>query len=503
MALIKEVSKRNVEEREKEEIFKKIDCYLEKNFENKTVKFLDLGVKIVRLEIYSIEFLPHIEKQLSYPLKDNSDKFDATLKVWREENIDFFPTKVVDELSFKNNLKLRIQKMAGQIERIKCKVFDDKFSRFKPIFQNKNTKSAKTIEAIDKDNNTYYYALENLDSEELIKEGHLFVQSLNEILKTPFSNLVHGACVGIDNIGALFCARGQRGKSTLAVLSLLKGFEYVSDDYLTLEKKNNKLFASPIYSIITLSPKMYNKLYCYLDECRFVSNNARKDKYVINISKYHNQFKKNYPIELCIFPEITNDDEPSIVLCEKSRAIVQLIHSTLSQMKDLNDRELVYKLYNMVKDLDFYKINLCSDIEKNTELLRKFLKNFKTGKRQKIDEGKILKDITFDIASLIDTKDYTIYVMNKFASNLYQNLLNGFSKDDILNELKKIENMPITIVDEFNLFYEVLKQKRFLDNINHIGNINSVYIKPELAFLNKYKLSIIEYRQDIKNELIR
>ena len=217
--------------------------------------------------------------------------------------------------------------MAGQIERIKCKVFDDKFSRFKPIFQNKNTKSAKTIEAIDKDNNTYYYALENLDSEELIKEGHLFVQSLNEILKTPFSNLVHGACVGIDNIGALFCARGQRGKSTLAVLSLLKGFEYVSDDYLTLEKKNNKLFASPIYSIITLSPKMYNKLYCYLDECRFVSNNARKDKYVINISKYHNQFKKNYPIELCIFPEITNDDEPSIVLCEKSRAIVQLIHS--------------------------------------------------------------------------------------------------------------------------------------------------------------------------------
>ena len=172
-------------------------------------------------------------------------------------------------------------------------------------------------------------------------------------------------------------------------------------------------------------------------------------------------------------------------------------------MKDLNDRELVYKLYNMVKDLDFYKINLCSDIEKNTELLRKFLKNFKIGKRQKIDEGKILKDITFDIASLIDTKDYTIYVMNKFASNLYQNLLNGFSKDDILNELKKIENMPITIVDEFNLFYEVLKQKRFLDNINHIGNINSVYIKPELAFLNKYKLSIIEYRQDIKNELIR
>ena len=73
--------------------------------------------------------------------------------------------------------------------------------------------------------------------------------------------MVHGDIVGLNDNGVLFCARGQRGKSTLVVLSMIDGFEYVSDDYLTLEKENDKLYAHPIYSIITLSPRMYNELF--------------------------------------------------------------------------------------------------------------------------------------------------------------------------------------------------------------------------------------------------
>ena len=118
----------------------------------------------------------------------------------------------------------------------------------------------------------------------------------------------------------------------------MKGFEYVSDDYLILHKKDNQLLSSPIYSIITLSPVMYNRLYDYLNGSQFVSNNARKDKYVFNISNFHDTFKQNYPIKLCIFPEIVSDKEPSIKPCtleEKGRAIVQLIQSTLMQTQDL------------------------------------------------------------------------------------------------------------------------------------------------------------------------
>lgn len=194
---------------------------------------------------------------------------------------------------------------------------------------------------------------------------------LTKYQKTQNSNLVHGAVVGLDNNGILFCARGQRGKSTLAVLAMMKGFDYVSDDYLILEKEGDKLYSHPIYSIITLSPRMYNELYYDL-KGKFVSNNARRDKYVINIEAYHNTFKDKYPIKVCMFPEIVKDKEPSIVPCKKGRAITQLVHSTINQTEDKHDIKTINKIIDFVKGFEFYQINLCSDINANVECLRNF-----------------------------------------------------------------------------------------------------------------------------------
>jgi hypothetical protein len=169
----------------------------------------------------------------------------------------------------------------------------------------------------------------------------------------------------------LLCGSGQRGKSTLAVLAMMQGFDYVSDDYLVLEKEGDALYSYPIYSIITLSPRMYNELY---DEMKgkFVSNNARRDKYVLDIKAYHESFSDKYPIKVCVFPQITNDEKPSIVSCKKGTAITQLVHSTIMQMEDKYDVKTIQKLTSFIKDFDFYQINLCADIKANVECLREF-----------------------------------------------------------------------------------------------------------------------------------
>ncbi len=152
---------------------------------------------------------------------------------------------------------------------------------------------------------------------------------------------------------------------------MIEGFEYVSDDYLVLEKEGDELYSYPIYSIITLSPKMYNELYDDL-KGKFVSNNARKDKYVIDINAYHSAFRNKYPIKICIFPQIVADEKPSIVLCKKGRAITQFVHSTISQLEDKHDIKTIKKLISFIKDFNFYQINLCSDIRQNVECLRQF-----------------------------------------------------------------------------------------------------------------------------------
>lgn len=370
----------------------RIDSYIKQNYEIQWQKYVQLGSKIVKLVCYSKDFIPLVEKQLSYTLKDASDSYDAVIILWNEKETEIFASKIIDNHT---KSRARIEQLVFKTKNInfeaadnthsKCDLFiklkvkggivsyfeiiDDSYSKHNPIIR--ISADSGIINAYDQKNNVYYYGVKDLHPEEFIKQGHIFVQIFNKIIKTSNSALVHAAVVGIENKGILFCARGQKGKSTLAVLSMMEGFEYVSDDYLVIEKENDELYSYPIYSIITLSPKMYNELYNDL-KGKFVSNNARKDKYVIDISAYHSNFRAKYPIKICMFPQIVADEKPSIVACKKGQAITQLVHSTISQLEDKHDIKTIKKLISFIKDFNFYQINLCSDIRQNVECLRQF-----------------------------------------------------------------------------------------------------------------------------------
>lgn len=483
------------------ECFNNIDKYLMQQ-EKKFVKYVDLGCKVVRLIGYSEEFLPHIEKQLTFVLRDTADKYDATLILWKENNAFNFGKNLLPKFNPKTNMRLRIDLIYFPKTIWDIRVIDESISKVKPVIDVKSEHGI--ILANDYENNTYYYGVNNLEPEEFIKEGHLFVQFFNNILKTPTSNLAHGAVIGLNGNGILMCARGQRGKSTLAVLSMMKGFEYVSDDYLILHERGNELLSSPIYSIITLSPKMYNELYDYLGESRFVSNNARKDKYVFNIANFHDKFKMNYPIKIAIFPEIVTDEKPSIRPCtsaEKGRAMVHLIQSTLCQTNDLCENWTVKKMMDMIKDLPFYKFNLCHNIDANTEFLREFMNNLEKQENRVIEADKIAIDITFDLANILNTETGIIYSMNEFATNIYENLLNGVSDEEIAAALEIFEDKNENIQEEFKIFLNALIEKGIFKNTSYKDT--KACINEAFAIKNNYKLSFIEHAEEERKQLIK
>lgn len=380
----------------------KVSSYLQKiashvtQGDPKWIKYVQLGSAVVKIICYSGNFLPLVEKQLSYSLKDTSDRFDAVIVLFHEKDIESFVGSLID---MNTKYRMRVEKLVHKVQELKYfetfdttrpdnkliirinadkgltthfAMMDDAYSQHNPLIRICGVSGI--INAYDKENNIYYYGVKDLNPEEFIKQGHIFVQMFNKIIKTPHSALVHGAAVGINNKGILFCARGQRGKSTLSVLAMMEGFDYVSDDYLVLEKEGDALFSYPIYSIITLSPRMYNELYDDL-KGKFVSNNARRDKYVINIDAYHERFRDKYPIKICMFPQIVDDAKPSIVRCKKGQSITQLAHSTISQMEDRHDIKTIKKLISFVEDFEFYQINLCADIKANVACLKEFAAN--------------------------------------------------------------------------------------------------------------------------------
>ncbi len=354
------------------EFFNNLNEHLLKNKPQALIKYVNLGSKIVRLLIYDINYLPHIERQMSFIIMDSAKEYDATIAVFSEDDVSSLPANLSKEFNPKYNLRLRVELLVKKARNRNLKIYDSERALIIATDAIKNS-----FFAYNNESNTYYFAVNDLHPEIFIKHGHMFVKIFYRISKTNNTSLVHGAVFGLQDKGVLFCARGCMGKSTLAVTSLIGGFQYVADDYLILEQADAGLYSYPVYSIVTLSPKMYNTLYDKLN-VKFVSNNAVGDKYVFNVSKYHNNFKTRYPIKVCIFPEISDIKKPVIIKMDnKGKAIVQLVHSTIKQMKDEYDTKNVKKLINMLQDLEFYRFRLSSDIFLNTKVLRDFISNLK------------------------------------------------------------------------------------------------------------------------------
>ena len=308
-------------------------------------KYLDLGIKIIRLQISCENFISQLEQYFSCSLKDNVTNYDETIYIWKD-NVKSF---ISDQYKFKF-LTIAYKKQV--------------FIRVDP--------ENKTINAENPENKKYYFISEDFSYEGLSKQGHLFVKLISQIVRTEHSALVHSAAVGIDNKGVLISAKGGSGKSTLSISCLTDNFQYVADDYLILNKVNNILYASPIYSMITLSSQIYKQLKNL--KATFMCNNYNNTKYVFNISSYDNKLAKGLPIRAIVFPNIANVKEPSIEKTDRNRAITQLVFSTSRQMNNDKNPQYIKLLISLIENLDFYQINLSTDLNKNVKILKNFIK---------------------------------------------------------------------------------------------------------------------------------
>jgi hypothetical protein len=335
------------------------DCYLNLG-----------GFKTVRLVVADPEAWNMIRRELGWVITSPTASPDATITLLKYDSPkDFFHDAMGLPFAHREDARFEVVCISPE---------NGKDGVFYPTAQ--FNRDDQTVHL--RDENSYYYVTRSYRPEDWINEGHVFVQMLFRILNSePSTCLVHGACVGVDGHGILMCARGNMGKSTLAVTSMLEGMEYVSEDYLILSQANpeGELRASPIYSIITLSPRMYNALYEKMDKARFVGISHFKGKYVFDMSAYSDRLRRGYPIRACVFPEINpSASEPSMELIsgsEKNRAITHIAHSTIFQMwstglmREQQDAKTILKIIGMVRDMPFYKITLTTDLEANSRCL--------------------------------------------------------------------------------------------------------------------------------------
>lgn len=178
--------------------------------------------------------------------------------------------------------------------------------------------------------------------------------------------VMHCACAGAGGRGALICGRGGQGKSTLSLSCMKLGMDFVSDDYVLLTG-SGPLSAMPIYKTVGMNPDMEDLLRPGLPVLK--REGTFRDKLLLDASG--KAYADSLPIRAIILPLIS--DAPGVRRAEPGRALVQMVHSSLTQLHVYRDPGLTRHMLERLSGLPVYELALGRDLMENAAFLRDFL----------------------------------------------------------------------------------------------------------------------------------
>lgn len=108
----------------------------------------------------------------------------------------------------------------------------------------------------------------------------------------------------------------------------------------------------------------------------------------------------------------------------------------------------------------------------------------------KLNDEKMFADVTDGVAIIINSETGIYYGMNSFGTNVYENIVNGASIEDILAKLKTI-GATNDIEKEFNKFVQIMLDKELI--ISADTSSSEVTIDEDIAKEDNFELSINEY----------
>lgn len=126
-----------------------------------------------------------------------------------------------------------------------------------------------------------------------------FFHPVFELLRERGTYLYHSGAVCMNNDGLIISGRSGKGKTTLTVDLLEKGFSFMSDDRCFLEKNNNDIELTGFYEDIRVFPNNVKHIEKFKNLESF-----NDEKIAIDIRKYYekNSFRNKCLLKGMIFP---------------------------------------------------------------------------------------------------------------------------------------------------------------------------------------------------------
>ncbi len=175
-------------------------------------------------------------------------------------------------------------------------------------------------------------------------------------------NLVHGAAVGTADGGALIVGKGGSGKSTTALLSLLAGLSYASDDYVIVE--GNRRGEGPYVHSAFGSGKLDERQaerFPELASSIVNPDRAEDEKAVFLVNRFApERMTTGFPLRTVIVPRITGRPDTAVRPGSAVAALSALAPSTIFQIPGSPGAEL-RAMANVVRSVTSHVLELGTD----------------------------------------------------------------------------------------------------------------------------------------------
>ncbi len=173
--------------------------------------------------------------------------------------------------------------------------------------------------------------------------------------------LIHAGAVGCGGKGVLLVGKGGSGKSTSALVSMLKGWNYLSDDYCLLAAEGTPR----VYSLYNSAKLTADHLRNFPALGAGVSNPAElaDEKALIYVQNHMpDRMISELPVHMILLPRVTGLPETRLRPASPSDALRALAPSSLFQLPGTGRDEFLV-LGNFVKRMPCYHLELGTNLD--------------------------------------------------------------------------------------------------------------------------------------------
>lgn len=176
--------------------------------------------------------------------------------------------------------------------------------------------------------------------------------------------VIHAGLVARDGQGVLVVGKREAGKSTFSLACISAGLDYVSEDFVGLERRpDNSFVGHSLYNSVfleTISLARFGDLIRHAIESGF----SPEEKSALILSQvFPERLKRAVPIRVLALPRVVDTVQPKLRPASKGDALLRLGSSSLLQIpnRQLGPRGFD-RLSQLVKEVPCYWLEIGADL---------------------------------------------------------------------------------------------------------------------------------------------